>query len=123
MVFILSYFNWTYGHPSAGPSAKLPRPACLLPREQVQNSSFRELPRSRFFYDFSRSASAVTRGASAKAFYGGCMEMYCLYLLVSKHCGAMFLVVLAGESGAHIKVMHSDFEFHRWQIHVTFLDG
>ena len=36
------------------------------------------------FYDFSRSASAVTRGASAKAFCRGCMEMCCLYLLVSK---------------------------------------
>ena len=84
LVFIPSYFTWTYGHPSAGPSAKLPRPACLLPREQVQNSSFRELPRSRFFYDFSRSASAVTPGASAKAFCRGCMDMCCLYLLVSK---------------------------------------
>ena len=38
-------------------------------------------------------------------------------------CGTMLLVVLAGGSGAHIKVIHSDFEFHRWQIHVAFLDG
>lgn len=30
------------------------------------------------------------------------------------------LVAVAGESGAHIKVIHSDFELHRWQIHVTF---
>ena len=41
----------------------------------------------------------------------------------ARHCGTMFLVALAGESGAHIKVIHSDFELHRWQIHVTFLDG
>ena len=41
------------------------------------------------------------------------------------HGGTMFLVVLAGESGAHIKfkVIHSDFELHRWQIHVTFFGG
>ena len=49
LIFFPSYFKWTYGNPSAGPSAQLPRPAFLLPREQVQNSSFRELPRSRFF--------------------------------------------------------------------------
>ena len=77
--------------PSAGPSAKLPRPAFLLPREQVQSSSFRELPRNRFFYDFSRNASAFTRGASAKAFCTGCMEICCWYLLAG-HCGTMFLV-------------------------------
>ena len=76
LLFIPSYFKWTYGDPSAGPSAKLPRPAFLLPREQVQTSSFRELPRSRFFFDFSRSASAVTRGASAKAFCTGCIYIY-----------------------------------------------
>ena len=66
------------------PSAKLPRPAFLLPRERVQNSSFRELPRNNCFYDFSRNASAVTRGASAKAFCTCCMEICCLYLLVGR---------------------------------------
>ena len=82
LVFIPSYlyFSWTYGDP---PRA-LPRPAFLLPREQVQNSSFRELPRSKFFYDFSRSASAVTQGASARAFCRGCMDICCLYLLVGR---------------------------------------
>ena len=40
-VFFPSYFKWTYFNPSAGP-------AFLLPREQVQKSSFRTLPRSRF---------------------------------------------------------------------------
>ena len=84
LVFIPSYFKWTYGDPSADPSAKLPRPAFLLPREQVQNKSFRELPRSRFFFDFSRSASAVTPGASAKAFSRGCVEVCYLYLLVGR---------------------------------------
>ena len=52
LFFIPLYFKWMYGQPSAGPSAKLPRPAFLLSREQVQNSSFRELSRSSFFYDF-----------------------------------------------------------------------
>ena len=37
--FFPSYFKWTYGNPSAGPSAQLPRPAFLLPREQVQNAA------------------------------------------------------------------------------------
>ena len=38
--FFPSYFKWTYGNPSAGPSAQLPRPAFLLPREQVQRVDF-----------------------------------------------------------------------------------
>ena len=35
-------------------------------------------------FHFSRSASAVTRGASAKAFCTSCMDICCLYLLVGK---------------------------------------
>ena len=81
--FFPSYFKWTYGNPAAGPSAKLPRHAFLFLREQVRNSSFRELPRSRFFNDFSRSASAVTRGASAKVFSRGCVQVcYCMLLCI-----------------------------------------
>ena len=37
-----------------------------------------------FLCDYSRSASAVTRGASAKAFCTGCMDICCLYLLVGR---------------------------------------
>ena len=83
LIFFLHILN---GRMATLPQA-LPRsfrPAFLLPREQVQNSSFRELPRSRCLKDFSRSASAVTRGASAKALSRGCVEVCYLYLLVGR---------------------------------------
>ena len=98
LIFFPSYFKWTYGNPSAGPSAQLPRPAFLLPRKQVQNSSFRELPRSRFFLDFSRSASAVTRGASAKALSRGCVEVCYLYFRMGEHGWTIF----------HDPIFHTD---------------
>ena len=115
LVFIPSYFKWTYGDPSADPSAKLPRPAFLLPREQVQNKSFRELPRSRFFFDFSRSASAVTPGASAKAFSRGCVEVCYLYLLVGRAFWQCFwLYWLASQK--HILYQSNTFRFRTSQM-------
>ena len=117
LIFIPSYFKWTYGDPSADPSAKLPRPAFLLPREQVQNKSFRELPRSRFFFDFSRSASAVTPGASTKAFSRGCLEVCTcyLYLLVGRAFWQCFwLYWLASQK--HILYQSNTFRFRTSQM-------
>ena len=85
-------FWFLYLHILLGHMATLPR---ALPRsfrdlhvcfreskfKTAASASFRGVD---FFYDFSRSASAVTRGASAKAFCRGRVEMCCLYLLVSK---------------------------------------
>ena len=65
----------------------LPRPGFFLPRRHVQNSTCRELPRSRYSYDFSRRVSVATRGDSTKIF---CMRGVCYgHLLVGKtfcHC-------------------------------------
>ena len=119
---ICLYFSWTYGDPSAGPSAKLPRPAFLLPREQVQNSSFRGVNVFMIFLEvLPRSHGELPR----KLFVGVAWTYVVCICWWAGHGGTMFLVVLAGESGAHIKfkVIHSDFELHRWQIHVTFFDG
>ena len=60
------------------------RPFRDLHFASAKASSKQELPRSRFFYDFSRSASAVTPGASAKTFSRGCVEVCYLYLLVGR---------------------------------------
>ena len=115
LVFIPSYFKWTYGDPSASPSAKLPRPAFFLLRKHVQNKSFRELPRSRIFNDFSRSASAVTPGASAKAFSRGCVEVCYLYLLVGRAFWQCFwLHWLASQK--HILYQSNTFRFRTPQM-------
>ena len=53
LIFFPSYFKWTYGNPSAGPF-RAASATCIFAsaREQVQNSSFRELRGVDFFRIF-----------------------------------------------------------------------
>ena len=122
LIFIPSYFKWTYGDPSADPSAKLPRPAFLLPREQVQNKSFRELPRSRFFSISLEVLPRSHRELPRKLFLGvawKCAHVICIYWWARHSDNVFGCTGWRVKNTYYIKVIHSDFELHRWHIHVT----
>ena len=108
-VLFPSYSNWTYGDPSAGPSAKLPRPASLFPREQTQNSRFRGVDLFTIFIEvLSQSHGALPR----KLFVGVAWKCVICISWWAGHCDNVF----GCTGGRVIKVVHSDFELQRLQV-------
>ena len=98
-----------YGNPSADPSAKLPRPAFLLLRElkfkTAASASFRGIDSWTVFLEvFRRSHGEFPR----KLFVGVAWKCVVCLCWWAGHCGTMFLVVLAGESGTifHDPIFH-----------------
>ncbi len=102
----------TYGNPSADPSAKLPRPAFLLVRELKfktgASASFRGIDSLTVFLVLRRSHGEFPR----KLFVGVAWKCVVCPCRWAGHCGTMFLVVLAGESGT---IFHDPiFHIYRW---------
>ena len=108
--FFLHIFKWTYGNASAGPSAQLPRPAFLLPREQVQNSSFRELPRSRFFRIF-LEVLPRSHGELPRKLYLGVVWKCVICILGWVNMGEPFFMILSS-----IQMDSGSFSASAWKV-------
>ena len=93
----------------------------LLPQEQVQNNSFHEFPRNNFF-SISLEMFPRSHREFPQFFFLGvawrCVICICWW---AGHSDNVFgCTGWKVKNTYYIKVIHPDFEFHRWQIHVTF---